>query len=286
MPRRWDERSDVVTPEAVALQVSEANVGSRMAAILIDLTILAVVLWLLNLTIGFVAAQGGIGLPDWVGVTALVVINFVVLFGYPLAFETLAHGKTPGKAALGLRVVTVEGSPVRFRHAAIRTAFWLVDFFATSGAAAVIATLLSRRHQRLGDMVAGTVVVRERTAGPPPRAADFVAPVGFEGYAETIDASGLTSRDYEVLRELLLRAPALQPEKRHEISRRLAATFASRMGHTVPDGVSPEVFLMCLAARYQQRSAAARGPVRAPVDTAATTQEGPRETWGDFTPPR
>ena len=90
-------------------------------------------------------------------------LTFVVLWGYPTVMETLWRGRTIGKIALGLRVVTVEGAPVRFRHAAIRATLGLVDFLLTSGAGAVVSVLMTHRSQRLGDLVAGTVVLRERT---------------------------------------------------------------------------------------------------------------------------
>ena len=149
----------LVSPEAVPLDLPEATVGSRGAALLIDWTLQGLILVVVGL-----AAQSAMQaavLPDWVATTAGLVLTFLVWFGYPIAFETAwdGGGRTPGKAALGLRVVTVEGAPVRFRHAAVRTALGLVDFVATFGLGAVVSSLVSRRHQRLGDMVAGTLVV-------------------------------------------------------------------------------------------------------------------------------
>jgi uncharacterized RDD family membrane protein YckC len=289
-----DGTSGVVTPEAVRLEFAEADVGSRTVAILADFTILGFAAWLLNVSIGFLVGRaGGIGVPSWVASTALLLINFVLIFGYPLLFETLAHGKTPGKLLLGLRVVTVEGGPVRFRHAAIRAAFWLVDFFLTLGLAAVMATLLSRRHQRLGDMVAGTLVLRERTATGPPEAAVFTVPAGAEEYAATIDPAGVTADDYDTVRRFLLRAPALKPDARDRIGGRIAGGLAPKVRHEIPNGVSPTVFLTCLAAQYQQRRAPAAAVPHARPETDAWTgwtdapaSDEPDAQWGDFAPPR
>lgn len=295
MARQWDDATGVVTPEAVELRLQEANAGSRTAALLVDFAILGALLWGLNLTIGWVVERVQLVVPDWVGVTVLIVVNFLLLFGYPIAFEALSHGRTPGKATMGLRVVTVEGSPVRFRHAAIRGVFWLVDFFATVGAAALLTTLLSRRHQRLGDMVAGTVVVRERTAAPTPYVAQFSVPAGAESYAASLDPSGLTPQDYEVLREFLLRRRSLPSAKSHELAHRLAQAYGERLHHTRASDITADTFLVCLAVRYQQQdrrggimaapSAGTPGAAPAPPATGSESPPQPDQP-GEFAPPQ
>lgn len=304
MARRWDEGIGVVTPEAVPLQFPEANVGSRAISYLLDISAVVGILILLNVTIGYLYDGSG-AVPGWVAITALVLVNFAVYLGYPIAFETLWRGRTPGKAALGLRVVTVEGAPVRFRHAAIRAALGMVDFFITSGIGALATALFSKRHQRLGDMVAGTVVLRERTAGPPPRAATFSIPPGAEAYASTIDTAGLLPGDYEAVREFLLRTSTLRPDVRNDIGRRLATAIAAKLHHTAPPSVSPELFLVCVAARHQQRgrhlaqhgaaehsdsphpSALLYEPAPAPADApAAPPPEPPSAPAGGFAPPQ
>ena len=167
----------VITPEAVPLDLQPAGLGSRFVALLID--------WTVQGLLGFALLLLGIGLSagdlGGVGIALFFLLTFGVLFGYPIALETLWRGRTLGKAAMGLRVVTTEGGPVRFRHAAIRAALGLVDFMVTSGAAAVISVLATRNNQRLGDLVAGTLVLRERTGLPPPRAAEFGVPAGLDG---------------------------------------------------------------------------------------------------------
>lgn len=287
MTRRWDDAVGVVTPEAVPLEFAEANVGSRAVAFFIDAMLLGLLLLLLNATIGYLFDDAATGLPEWVAITALVLVNFLVFFGYPIGFETMMRGRSPGKAALGLRVVTVEGAPERFRHAAVRAALGLVDFVLTSGVAAVLSTLLSKRHQRLGDMVAGTVVLRERAAAGPPRASRFRVPDGAESYAATIDPSGLSDADYQTVREFLLRAANLRPAARQDLARTLATGIAARLGHTPPDSVSPESFLVCVAARYQQREAPAADTqgTRRPA-TAAPPPQAQQPSPGDFAPPR
>ena len=305
MARRWDEGIGVVTPEAVPLHFAEANVGSRAISLLIDWLTLGIVLVILNVFLGYLLDGATAGAPGWVAIVATLLVNFVLFFGYPIGFETLTHGKTPGKAAMGLRVVTVEGAPVQFRHAAIRAALGTVDFLLTSGVAAVLTTLFSRRHQRLGDMVAGTVVLRERSAVPAPRATRFRIPDGAEGYAATIDTSGLSAQEYETIREFLMRSFDLTPQTRSDIGRQLATGIAAKLHHTPPGNVSPETFLRCVAARYQQRQGGPEPEARsqawarpleprnaAPADASPPPPPAPAQappasdaTWGDFAPP-
>jgi hypothetical protein len=189
-----------------------------------------------------------------IGLAGVFVGLFTVLFIYPVAFETLWRGRTPGKAALGLRVVTVEGAPIRFRHAAIRAFLALIDVYLLFGAIGVVTMLVSRRSQRLGDIVAGTVVLRERTGAPMPTAVVFTVPPGYESYAASLDVSGLSASDYGAVRAFLLRASALEPGRRYELARQLATPLLLRLRHTPPPWVGPEALLACLAAVYQQRS--------------------------------
>lgn len=293
----------VVTPEAVRLDFQAAGLGSRGASQLIDITITLMTLWIVLFSVGLILETDAVGLSDTAATVTLFILGFLLTFGYPVAFETLWHGRTPGKAAMGLRVVTVEGGPVRFRHAAIRGALLAVDILLL-GVPAFLAMLISRRHQRLGDMAAGTMVLRERMAAGPTHVAQFRVPHGLEGYAETIDASGLSQEDYAVIRSFLLRAASLSLDVRERLARQLATTFAQRLSAVPPRDLGAEQFLVTLAARYQQRSAAYSGGPEQGWAAAAQPSEGsappaPRpqpaqgpqqapapQQLGDFIPPR
>jgi uncharacterized RDD family membrane protein YckC len=245
----------IVTPEAVVLEFETGGVGSRLIGAVIDLAIrvvLFVVLAVGSAVIGMVVPQ--------VGVAGVFVALFVVVFGYPIAFETLWRGRTPGKAVMGLRVVTVEGSPIGFRHAAIRALLGLVDFILTSGGAAVLSVLVTPRNQRLGDLVAGTLVIRERTGAAQPTAATFWVPPGYESYAASLDVSGLTAPDYSAVRSFLLRAGSLDPRLRHDLAVQIATPLLGRLRHTPPPWVGPEAMLACVAAAYQHRARYAAAP--------------------------
>jgi hypothetical protein len=158
-----------------------------------------------------------------------------------------------GKAALGLRVVTKEGGPVRFRHAAIRTLLGLVDFSIGSGFFAVLFILLTRDNQRLGDLLAGTLVLRERSGLPAPAPVSFDVPAGLEPFAATLDVSGLSTERYQAVRAFLLRSNSLAPQARASLALQLASPLAPRLRPPPPAGVSPELYLRCVAAAYQRR---------------------------------
>ncbi len=239
----------MVTPEAVALELAPANVGSRLFGFVIDWLVITFVGVLLSF--GFFAALRGVHLGvGWV-IAGFILLYGGLVFGYPVACETLWRGRTLGKAALGLRVVTVEGAPVRFRHAAIRTALGLVEFGITGGAVAVLSILLTRRHQRLGDLVAGTLVLRERSGLKAPTPITFTVPYGMEPYAATLDVAALTADDYAAMRTFLVRAATLPPRVRWWLSEQVATPVAARVRPGPPPGVPAEPWLACVAAVYQ-----------------------------------
>jgi len=239
----------MVTPEAVALELPPANVGSRLFGFLLDWLFITTVGGLLSF--GFVSALRGVNLGvGWV-IAGFVLLYGGLVFGYPVACETLWRGRTLGKAAMGLRVVTVEGAPVRFRHAAIRTALGVVELGLTGGAVAVLSVLLTRRHQRLGDLVAGTLVLRERTGLRAPTPVAFAVPSGMEPYAATLDVSALTAQDYTAVRTYLVRATSLPFGVRWWLSEQVATPVATRVRPAPPAGVSAEPWLACVAAVYQ-----------------------------------
>lgn len=243
----------VVTPEAVVLDFRTATVASRLLAVSIDLAAQLGAIAALNAALLTFIGDDGLG---WVGIVILLFVYFLVLFGYPVAMETLWRGRTLGKAALGLRVVTVEGGPVRFRHAAVRSALMLVDYFLPPlGVTGVLSILISRRDQRLGDLAAGTLVIRDRLAALPPTAVTFPPPPGYEAYATSLDASGLSEEQYRVVRSFLLRRHAMTAEARGRLAGRIANGVSRALRHQPPPMVGAELFLACVAAAYQSRSA-------------------------------
>jgi uncharacterized RDD family membrane protein YckC len=278
------ESARMVTPEAVALEFRTANLGSRILAYLVDMVVVVAGILAGLFAVTLLGQASDVVVPDWVALTIVLVLLPSWWLGYFIAFETLWRGRTLGKAALGLRVVTKEGAPVRFRHAAIRGLLGLVDFLIMGGFLAVVFILFTRDNQRLGDLVAGTLVLRERSALAAPAPVSFAPPPGLEHYTTTLDPSGVGNEEYLAVRTFLLRAPSLSPGPRAALALQLANPLATRLRPPPPPGVSPELYLQCVAAAYQHRQRlAAPVPVGAAgsvgaagaVDNAAPSPSGP-----------
>ena len=249
----------IVTPEAVVLEFETAGPASRLLAGLIDLVIQVLALMAVSFgAVGINAAGADIG---GLGTAAVYVLLFLLIFGYPVVLETVWRGRTIGKAVMGLRVVTVEGAPIGFRHAAIRGILALVDKYAFfSGLLGIVSILVTARNQRLGDLAAGTIVLRERTAAKAPTATTLPIPAGLESYAATLDLGGLSTADYTTVRSFLVRSGSLAPDVRADLARQLAVPVSLRLRTQPPPGVSPELFLQCVAGAVQQRSSGIPAP--------------------------
>ena len=239
----------LVTPEAVVLGLPIASVGSRGLALVLDLLIQGLALVLL----AFAASAASVFEGGWLATVVFLLVVFAILFGYPAGFETLWRGRTPGKAALGLRVVTVEAGPVGFRHAAIRAALALVDLWASSGGVAVLSALFTRRAQRLGDLAAGTLVIREGRSREGVTAMRFEPPRGAEDYVARLDVTGLDEADYLAVRSVLVRATSLRSETAGPLADEAVRAVRSRIAPAPPPGMPSSVVLACVAAAYQRR---------------------------------
>jgi hypothetical protein len=175
---------------------------------------------------------------------------------------------------MGLRVVSADGTTVRFQQAFLRAAVGIVDFFLLPiGFVAVVSVLLSPRDQRLGDMAAGTIVVRERAASRYVAPAWFTPPPGWERYAASLDVAALDEATYGLVRAFLLRVYDLSAGARDHLAVRLANPIAVRMGHTPAPYVHPHVFLVCVAAAWQRDRGG--NPYGAPIGGSAAATGRP-----------
>ena len=252
--------SQLVTGEAVAVDLSAAKLASRAVGAILDALIQTVSLVLMLLLL----ARSDL-VTDSAALTAfVVVIGIAVVIGYPVVFETLVGGRTPGKMAMGLRVVRDDGGPVRLRHALTRALLWIVDVPLTFGSAAVITSLASRRGKRLGDIVAGTFVLQERV---PHRQAQAVAmPAPLADWARTLDLSRLSGELALAVRNFLGRSHDLTPAAREALGRQLTDSVAAVVTPAPPPGTPGWAYLAAVVAERRrrdgerlQREAAAHG---------------------------
>ncbi len=271
----------IVTPEAVVLDFDRAGVASRAIAFLLDVLALAVVVGVLLLLV-FELAGGE--LDGTAGALIAILTSLGVVIAWFCGLETLWHGRTLGKAAMGLRVVGTDGTSVRFQQAFLRAAVLIVDIFLIPiGFVAVVSALLSPRDQRLGDMAAGTFVVRERSAGADVAPAWFRPPYGWETYAGALDVTAIGDDEYTVVRNFLLRVPQLTAGAREHLAVRIANPVAIRIGHTPPSYVHPHAFLECVAAQWQRKHVPT--PDDVPQYGVTNTYGSPPPNWSAPVPP-
>lgn len=249
----------IVTPEAVVLDLETAGIASRMIAGLIDLGVQAALYLVVWIVAGIALLRGS---TNSTIATAAAVIAAVVLMGYPVACEVLMRGRTIGKRSMGLRAVTVEGAPIRFRHAMLRMMGGLVDrYLLPIGVIGSLTVLGTRRSQRIGDLMAGTIVVRDPDQTMLPPAIWFPVPPGWEEYAATIDPTAMTVDQYTAIRSFLMRNRELTVDARFTVAREIAEHAARVLRHPADfRRVDPEAFLLCVIARYQRRAFPAYQP--------------------------
>jgi|JI10StandDraft_1071094.scaffolds.fasta_scaffold40774_3 uncharacterized RDD family membrane protein YckC len=245
----------IVTPEAVVLDVDTAGVASRVFAGLIDFAIQVGLLLAGSLLI--VLLQSGQSTSN----TVSAILFAAIIMLYPVLSETLMRGRTIGKRALGLRAVTLEGAPLRLRHALLRMMGGIADkFLPPLGVTGMLFVLSTKRHQRVGDLLAGTMVIRDpdRTRLPP--AVWFPVPPGLEAFAATIDPTAMTDEQYTVVRSFLMRNRELTPDARYSLASDLATRLAATLRHDRSTRVHPEAYLLCVISRYQRRNFPAHQP--------------------------
>ena len=242
--------SELVTGEAVALELRPAKLPSRALAVLLDLVVSMTAY--LVVTIGLLA--GTAALDDAARIAVSIASFLLLLVGGPIAVETLSHGRSLGKLAFGLRVVRDDGGPIRFRHALVRGAIGVVEILMTFGIIACIASLVSARGRRLGDVFAGTLVVRERipvgrTAFVPP------PPPWLAGRFSGLDLSAVPDGLWLAIRQYLTRMQQLDPQVGGAMAERLASDLAARTGAPAPQGVPAAAYLAAVVQERQARDA-------------------------------
>ena len=285
------QQEPVVTGDAVVLDVQIAQLPVRALSAMIDVTvvfiayIIGVVLWATTLTQFDTALSAAV----------LVIFTVLALVGYPLAFETSTRGRSLGKMALGLRVVSEDGGPERFRQALFRALAGVIEIWMFAGGPAVICSLLSPKGKRLGDVFAGTVVISERAPRltPPPS-----MPPQLAWWAASLQLSGLGADQAELARQFLSRASQLDARVRDQIAYRITSEVVAQISPPPPPGTPPPLVLAAVLAERHQRELARLRPsppvgpppqwptqraYQQPVSQPVATP--PPANSGGFTPP-
>ena len=251
----------VVTGDAVVLDIQIAQLPVRAVGALIDIAvvlvgyILGVMLWAATIT----------QFDEALSAAVLIIFTVLVLVGYPLVFETATRGRTLGKMAMGLRVVSDDGGPERFRQALFRALAGFIEIWMFTGGPAVICSLVSPRGKRIGDVFAGTIVISERGPKLPPPP---VMPPALAWWASSLELSALSPEQAELARQFLARAPQLAPAVRDDMAYRIATEVVSRISPPPPPGVPPQYVLAAVLAERHRRELARLRPSGPPVPAA------------------
>jgi uncharacterized RDD family membrane protein YckC len=249
--------SDLVIAEGVELELRPARLATRFAAFVLDLAIQGLIGFTLLLIIGRTSISS-----DTDSIRALsVIVAVVVLIGYPVICETLSTGRSIGKAAAGLRVVRLDGGPERFRHALVRAlSGWFADIGLSVGLAGACTSASSPRGQRIGDLLAGTIVVRER--GGSGRSSLPIPPnPALAGWAGTATVQDVPVGLIVAARQLISRIFELDRGAAAELANELARQFATYVQPSPPAGTPAYHYLVAVTGeRFRREATAAFAP--------------------------
>jgi uncharacterized RDD family membrane protein YckC len=271
-PHSFADQLNIATPEQVELQFSVAGIGSRFVAVLVD-HLIQVGFYIVAALVFAFMVDAGVGaqlnpMNKWF-LALFIALNFCLIWGYYVLFEAFWHGQTPGKHVMKLRVIKDSGRQITLFEAMTRNLLRFVDYLPSLYLVGVITMLCNKRHQRLGDLAAGTLVIHERPSEQPllaghgtsffpqhapfahdprlPSASPFAAALPADAIAK------LGPEDLLVIEAFFARALDLSLDTRAQVAQRIAAQMAAKMGIALPDG-NPERLLEAVA--YAMRGSA------------------------------
>lgn len=233
----------VVTPEAVALDLQTATVATRGLAALIDLVLQGVAGLLL---VGALAAVDFGGASGTTLVVVVLVAILVIRVGYPVLMEARL-GATVGHMAMGLRVLTLDGAPIRTRQALARVSVGMFELDGTFGLVALLVAASRHDGRRLGDLAAGTQVVSTRVGTGPAEALAVEVPPSLRAWASSLDTTGLGRPERTALRRYVGRADQLPHALRDELAADLADRLLPRLAASRPPSTSAHDVLVAIA---------------------------------------
>lgn len=247
---RYEDSVSISTPEGVAIDLTLAGIGSRFVAGLVDGLIKGVAILIL------VVASIMLSTADEGGGTLATALAAIVIFliniSYDILFEVLASGRTPGKRMNGIRVVGEKGQPVTFVPSAVRNLMRLVDILPIGYMVGAVSVLATARNQRLGDLAAGTMVVRDRRSHHESPLALPSSPVP-PHLLQMWDVSAISAEEVAAVRSFLARRSELTGQARYQLAEDLSRALRARVagGHS---HLGPEDFLAALVAAKAARS--------------------------------
>ncbi len=239
----------LVTGEAVLIDLPPASVPQRIVSGLIDLItyliLLAAVVWFVYTQVPWVSDA------DTAAATLVSVVGCLVVA--PMTVETVTRGRSLGKWIMRLRTVRDDAGPIVFRHAFVRALLGFVEIYAFSGVPALISSLCTARAKRMGDLAAGTYVVRLEPLRPIPAAPPMPPPLA--GWATACDIAPLPDGLSVSVRQFLLRSATLSPPARAHLADLLMAQVAPLIAPPPPAGAPVGEVLAAVVAETRRREA-------------------------------
>lgn len=256
------EQLQIETPENISFRYNIAGIGSRFLALLIDSLIQGSLYALLFFSVAVLLsaasrANTSQDLSNAIAVVILMVV-FLIQFGYFILFEIILNGQTPGKRLIGLRVIKENGYPLSALDSIIRNIVRVIDFFPFAYGVGVIAMFTNARAKRLGDLAAGTIVVQVREQV---KLSELTKPSPLQSVAaearparEIPGLEHLREPDIELVESFFRRRAELRNAEAMAltIARAIAARMQAPEAQTLTDALSADNFLRDVVAAYRQ----------------------------------
>ncbi|ACU85880.1 POSSIBLE CONSERVED MEMBRANE PROTEIN [Brachybacterium faecium] len=243
------DRDALITGDAVLLDLRTASFAVRMLSAAIDGVLQLGLLIGGTIAIAWTAAR--VELDDGFVAAGIVAVSVLAYVGYPVLCELLLHGRSVGRLVMGTRVVRDDGGPVHLRQSLLRAVMAMLEIWSTSGAIALTCSVIDRRSRRVGDLLAGTMVIQERMRSLSPQRVEVPESLG--RWVQGADVGRLPLTLMQDIRSFLPRAGTINPESRRELSRDLLRRTLPHVAPAPPPGTDPEEFLAAVLAERSRR---------------------------------
>lgn len=243
----YEDTITIATPEGLELRYTLAGAGSRFIAELVDVALRVLVLMAIVVILALIHS-------GTLSIIVLSISSLLAWFAYDVVFEVWGGGRTPGKRWSGLRVVKAGGAPVSVGPSAVRTLLRLIDEWLTLGIVGMLCIMGTRQNQRLGDVAAATVVIRERRGE-----ADAVAvEISSVGSVDGLDVTRVDAAEVAAIRGFLARRDVLDDASRARVADALADRLRTKIGGISPGSFTSERILELVVAAKSRSGSEAR----------------------------
>lgn len=242
-------RDALITGDAVLLDLRTASFATRIVSAVIDGVLQLALLIGGILSVAWFADRAA--LDDGLLAAGILLASVLAYVGYPVLSELLLRGRSVGRLVMGTRVVRDDGGPVHVRQSVLRAVMAMFEIWSTTGAVALVCSVIDRRSRRIGDLLAGTMVIQERMRTHPPQRIEV--PLSLRDWAQAADVGRLPLPLLQDIRAFLPRAGQINAESRHQLSRDLLRRTLPHVAPAPPPGTPPEEFLAAVLAERSRR---------------------------------